>query len=280
MSVGSNSDKDCFIFNVLQAIHHRLLLALFFNSKNLIFATNQERLFLFCYICYFTPLNMKQYIAYLRVSTKGQERSGLGLQAQRAVIEYYAKLEGAEIVKEYIESESGKNIENRPKLQQAINDCIKNNYILVVAKLDRLSRDVEHIFKIQKRLGDKFKSCDLPTTDSLTLSIFAGLAQREREIIGIRTKIALDAKKKQGIKLGNPQHLTQEARLKGVQAIKEKARNNQHNRVATALIEKCKKEGKTLQQIADELNQHGFKTSQGKLFNPVTVSRLHKTIKQ
>lgn len=236
------------------------------------------------YLCkYINPYNyqfMKQYIAYLRVSTKGQERSGLGLQAQRAVIEHYAKLEGAEIVKEYIESESGKNIENRPKLQQAINDCIKNNYILVVAKLDRLSRDVEHIFKIQKRLGDKFKSCDLPTTDSLTLSIFAGLAQREREIIGIRTKIALDAKKKQGIKLGNPQHLTQEARLKGVQAIKEKARNNQHNRVATALIEKCKKEGKTLQQIADELNQHGFKTSQGKLFNPVTVSRLHKTTKQ
>lgn len=222
--------------------------------------------------------HMKQYIAYLRVSTKGQERSGLGLQAQRAIIEHYAKIEGAEIVKEYLESESGKNIENRPKLQQAINDCMKNNYILVVAKLDRLSRDVEHIFKIQKRLGDKFKSCDLPTTDALTLSIFAGLAQREREIISIRTKVALQAKKAQGATLGKPEHLTQEARLKGVEAIKAKARANTHNRVATALIEKCKKEKKTLQAIADELNQHGFKTSQGKQFNPISVSRLSRRV--
>lgn len=222
---------------------------------------------------------MKQYIAYLRVSTKGQERSGLGLQAQRAIIEYYAKVEGAEIVKEYLESESGKDIDNRPKLNEAINYCIKHNTVLVVAKLDRLSRDVEHIFKIQKRLGDKFKSCDLPTTDSLTLSIFAGLAQREREIISIRTKVALQAKKAQGAVLGKPENLTNEARSRGVEAIKAKARKNRNNRLATALIEKCKREQMTLKQIADELNQNGFKTSQGKQFNPVSVSRLVKHIK-
>jgi DNA invertase Pin-like site-specific DNA recombinase len=221
---------------------------------------------------------MKKYIAYLRVSTKGQEKSGLGLQAQKAIIEHYAKLEDAEIINEYIESESGKEIENRPKLNEAINYCLKNNTVLVVAKLDRLSRDVEHIFKIQKRLGDKFKSCDLPTTDALTLSIFAGLAQREREIISIRTKLALQQKKKQGVKLGKPENLTTEARAKGVEAIKEKAKQNTHNRVATALVEKCKKEKKTLQQIADELNQHGFKTSQGKMFNPISVSRLARRV--
>lgn len=221
---------------------------------------------------------MKQYIAYLRVSTKGQEKSGLGLQAQRAIIEHYAKQEGAVIVTEYLESESGKDIDNRPKLQQAINDCVKHNYILVVAKLDRLSRDVEHIFKIQKRLGDKFKSCDLPTTDALTLSIFAGLAQREREIISIRTKVALQAKKAQGIKLGKPENFSKAGREKGVESIKAKAKANTHNRVATALVEKCKKENKTLQQISDELNQHGFKTSRGKQFTPVAVCRLAKRI--
>lgn len=218
---------------------------------------------------------MRKYIAYMRVSTKGQERSGLGLQAQKAIIDHYTKLEGAEIVQEYIESESGKDIENRPKLQLAINECMKSNFILIVAKLDRLSRDVEHIFKIQKRLGEhRFKSCDLPSSDSLTLSIFAGLAQREREIISIRTKVALQAKKAQGVKLGKPENLTQEARDKGVVAIKEKAKKNHNNRVATALIEKCKREKMTLQEIANELNQHGFKTSQGKQFNRISVSRL------
>jgi DNA invertase Pin-like site-specific DNA recombinase len=217
---------------------------------------------------------MKKYIAYLRVSTKAQEKSGLGLLAQRAIIAHYAKIEGAEIAKEYIESESGKEMDNRPVLEMAINDCLKEDAILVVAKLDRLSRDVEHIFKIQKQLGERFKSCDLPTTDALTLSIFAGLAQREREIISIRTKVALQAKKAQGVKLGNPEHLTQEARDKGVAAIKAKAKANTHNRVASALIDKCKKENKTLQAIANELNQHGFKTSQGKRFNPISVSRL------
>jgi DNA invertase Pin-like site-specific DNA recombinase len=219
---------------------------------------------------------MKKYIAYLRVSTKAQEKSGLGLLAQRAIIAHYAKIEGAEIAKEHIESESGKEMDNRPVLEMAINDCLKEDAILVVAKLDRLSRDVEHIFKIQKQLGERFKSCDLPTTDALTLSIFAGLAQREREIISIRTKVALQAKKAQGVKLGNPEHLTQEARDKGVAAIKAKAKANTHNRVASALIDKCKKENKTLQAIADELNQHGFKTSQGKRFNPISVSRLFR----
>lgn len=221
---------------------------------------------------------MKQYIAYLRVSTKGQERSGLGLQAQRAIIQYYAKADNAEIIQEYIESESGKDIDNRPKLNEAINYCIKHNTVLVVAKLDRLSRDVEHIFRIQKRLGDRFKSCDLPSTDSLTLSIFSGIAQRERELISIRTKQALQAKKKQGAKLGKPENLTAEARAKGVEAIKAKAKSNTHNRVATALIEKCKRENKTLQEIADELNHNGFKTSQGKMFNPISVSRLARRV--
>ncbi len=221
---------------------------------------------------------MKSYIAYLRVSTKKQERSSLGLEAQRAIIQHYVKLEGAVIVQELLESESGKDIENRPVLQEAIRQCTANGYTLVVAKLDRLSRDVEHIFAIHKMLGDKLKSCDLPSTDSLTLSIFAGLAQREREIISIRTKVALQAKKDQGVKLGKPENLTQEARNKGVASIKEKAKRNRNNRLAIALIEKCKREKMTLEQIAQNLNEHGFKTAQGKVFRAVSVHRLAKMI--
>lgn len=155
---------------------------------------------------------MKRYIPYLRVSTETQKRSGLGLEAQRAIIEHYAKVDGAELGKEFVETESGKDIDNRPILKEAIEYCLENSFVLVVAKLDRLSRDVEHIFSIHKRLDGLFKSCDLPTTDSLTLSIFAGLAQREREIISIRTKQALKAKKEKGIKLGKPENFNNNGR--------------------------------------------------------------------
>ncbi|RRB06840.1 recombinase family protein [Larkinella rosea] len=111
-------------------------------------------------------------------------------------------MDPAEINKVFIETESGKDIEDRPILREAIQYAQAKKYTLTVAKLDRLSRDVEHFFRMQKQLGSLFKSCDLPTTDALTLSIYAGIAQRERELISIRTKQALQTKKKQGEKLG------------------------------------------------------------------------------
>lgn len=221
---------------------------------------------------------MKKYIAYLRVSTKGQERSGLGLEAQRAIIDHYITAKGDKIVEEIIEAESGKDLSNRPLLKKAIQLCNLHNYTLVVAKLDRLSRDVQDTFGILKQLNNKLISCDIPTSndglDTFTLAVFAGLAQRERELISIRTKQALQAKKARGAKLGSPQNLTQNARDKGVKAIKQKAKANKNNRLASALVERCKKEKMTLQQIADELNGHGFKTARGKVFNRVSVSRL------
>ncbi len=215
---------------------------------------------------------MKQYIAYLRVSTKGQEKSGLGLEAQMAIINHYTSLEDSIIVKEVIEAESGKDISNRPGLMNAIQECDKMGYTLIVAKLDRLSRNVEHIFRIHNWLGDRFRSCDLPTTDSLTLSIFAGLAQREREIISIRTKQALAAKKAKGEKLGTVKNLNREGRKAGTKAIKDKA--TRKNQMAKSFINKCN--GMTLEAIATELNNNGFRTSQGKLFHKTTVLRLRQ----
>lgn len=231
-------------------------------------------------ICTQTYLNikirlMKEWIPYLRVSTKGQEKSGLGLEAQKAIIKHYAAIEGVEIVQEYVEAESGKDIENRKTLKQCIDECKKRNAILVVAKLDRLSRDVEHIFNIIKQLGEgNFKSCDLPSTDSLTLSIFAGLAQREREIISIRTKLALQAKKARGEKLGKHENFSAIGRNLGVLANERKARNNSNNIRAKSLIIRCKNEGMSLQAIANELNSNNFKTSTGKNFTKMSVKRL------
>lgn len=214
---------------------------------------------------------MKKYVCYYRVSTKGQEKSGLGLQAQKGIIEHYAIIDKAEIVKEYTETQSGKYIENRPILKEAINYCKKNGCMLVVAKLDRLSRNVKDVFTIQEQLGEQFKSCDLPSTDTLTLSIFAGIAQRERELISIRTKLALRAKKDRGEKLGIIKNLTSEGRALGTNRAKENARNHPSNKIARELISKYRAEGYSFQEIANKLNENGLKTVTGKEYKKGTI---------
>ena len=220
---------------------------------------------------------MKKYIAYIRVSTKGQERSGLGLDAQRAIIDHYAKAENATIVYTFVETESGGDISNRPKLKEAISYCIKNDCILIVAKLDRLSRDIEHIFKIKKQLGDKFKSCDLPDTETITVGIYAIFAQREKEIISIRTKLALEQKKKQGVVLGKPENFTHEGRQAGADTRKRKSRENPINTRAYALIKVCREQqGLSFSAIADHLNQSGYTTPKGKPFLRQTVERAYR----
>lgn len=220
---------------------------------------------------------MKKYIAYLRVSTKKQERSGLGLEAQLAIVEHYAKVDGAEIVHTHIEAESGKTTQ-RPKLQLAISQCLTNNCTLIVAKLDRLSRDIQDTFGILKQLNNRLVSCDIPTSngvlDTFTLAIFAGLAQRERELISIRTKQALQAKKARGHQLGSPQNLTDEARRKGANAHRKSALETTNNKVAYSIISSRRREGATFQMIADELNQTGLKTTRGKQYERATVKMI------
>jgi DNA invertase Pin-like site-specific DNA recombinase len=221
---------------------------------------------------------MKKYISYLRVSTKKQGKSGLGLEAQRAIIEHFAKMDGAVIEREFIETESGKDTINRQYLKEAIELCNTGNYTLIVAKLDRLSRDVKDTFEILEQLKGKLISCDIPTQngqmDSFMLSIFAGLAQRERELISIRTRQALQAKKARGIKLGKPENFTNSTRALGRQSLSEKAGNNRNIKLAVALVRKCKNESKSLAEIAQELNESGFRTSQNKSFHKMTVKRL------
>jgi DNA invertase Pin-like site-specific DNA recombinase len=215
----------------------------------------------------------KNYVSYIRVSTKEQGRSGLGLEAQQTIIEHYAHIDEAVILRGFVEVESGSD-NNRPILETAVRFCIENDCILVVAKLDRLSRDVEHIFSLMRKLDGRFKSCDLPTTDVLTLSIFAGLAQRERELISIRTRQALQAKKLRGEKLGKIENLTTEGRRLGVAKIKQIAKENQKHRQAKALIDMYRKQDKTFQEIGDILNKSSFTTARGKEFTKAMVRYL------
>ena len=220
-------------------------------------------------------MDIKNYVTYYRVSTKKQKRSGLGLESQKAIIEHFSELDKATIVKEYVEAESGKEIINRPKLQQAINYCLDNNCVLIVAKHDRRSRDVEYIFQLKKKLDKIFISCDLPNTDSLTLSIFAGIAQRERELISIRTKSALKAKKKRGAKLGKPKNFSKKGRQIGSIKTSERAKQNPNNKRALSLIIRCRNEGMSYRKIADELNKNSFTTSKGKEYQYSTVRTLY-----
>src|SRR5262249_48527688 len=140
-------------------------------------------------------------IAYFRVSTKRQGASGLGLEGQQAALEAYARQTGGRIVAEYVEVESGK-IADRPELARAIAHARRNKAVLVVAKLDRLARNVAFTSSLM-RAGVDFICCDNPNANKLTIHILAAVAEDEAERISARTKAALAAAKKRGIKLGS-----------------------------------------------------------------------------
>lgn len=203
---------------------------------------------------------MKKYIAYYRVSTKQQGNSGLGLEAQKTMVRNYLK-EDDILIDQFEEVESGKN-DNRPQLLKAIEKSKNEGATLLIAKLDRLSRNAGFIFLLKDSNVD-FKCCDMPEANSLTIGIMAVLAQEERILISKRTTDALQELKTKGVKLGTPENLTQEARKMGSEAMRLKALQNENNRKATALIVSLRNAGNSYNKIADELNKSGFKTSRG-----------------
>lgn len=214
-----------------------------------------------------TKIIKMKFIAYYRVSTEKQGASGLGLEAQREAVINHIKPEN--IFKEFKEIESGRK-KDRPILLQAIQLCKEHHATLVIAKLDRLARNVSFISTLLES-GIKFVCCDMPTANELTIHIYSAIAQDEAKRISQRTKEALAIKKAQGHKLGNPQNLTQEARLKAHDSLRLKARSNENNQRAKAFISHLKG---TLKYKASMLNENGFRTSKNKLFTPTQVKRL------
>lgn len=213
-----------------------------------------------------------RYVAYYRVSTK---RQNLGLDAQRNTVTNYIDNIGGSLINSYEEKESGK-CDNRTELLNAIDYCKANKATLVIAKLDRLSRNVSFIFAL-KDAGINFYCCDIPECNTLTLGIFATIAQSERETISTRTKLALQAKKEKGIKLGRPDaSITNDMRIKSAAALKHKADSNTNNKRAYSVISSLIERNMSLQAIATYLNDNEFRTSQNCLFTPATVSRLMK----
>lgn len=208
---------------------------------------------------------MKYYIAYYRVSTTRQGESGLGLEAQKEAVARYLEASGCEIAEEFVEVKSGKKL-NRPELQRAIPACKKQKATLIIAKLDRLARNVHFISGLMEA-GVEFVAVDNPHANRLMLHMLAAFAEHEREQISKRTKKALAAAKARGVELG---------RNGKILAAKNKTKAEKYAQKLSPLIRELKAQGvSTMRAIATELNQRGIKTREGKDWHPiVSVRRL------
>ena len=220
-----------------------------------------------------------EYVSYLRVSTKSQGESRLGLESQESIINKFIK-EPDVIIKQFIEVESGKN-NQRPKLQEALALCQSTGATLLLATLSRLSRDAKFILTLQES-DIEFVCVDMPQANKFTISLFGLIAQYEREQISERTKNSLQALKARGVKLGNPQNLTAEAKAKGIEVIKANAKNNQNTIRARAMVKSMLDNDffMSLKAIADALNANGFKTARGKAYFPSSVKRIVDSLKE
>ncbi|MGB8841386.1 MAG: recombinase family protein [Aliidongia sp.] len=218
---------------------------------------------------------MATAVAYIRVSTQGQGRSGLGIEAQRQAIAAFCQANGIDLVAEHVETESGKGadaIDRRPVLAAALADARRNKSQIIVAKLDRLSRDVAFISGLMAHRVP-FVVAELGAdADPFMLHLYAALAEKERSLISGRTKAALAAKKAQGAVLGNRTNLA-EARAAGIATVKAKA--DQFAANVLPLVETIRSSGvTTLPAIADALNARGIRTARGGQWYATTVKNL------
>ena len=211
------------------------------------------------------------FVAYFRVSTQKQGRSGLGLDAQRTAVNAYLTNRGV-MVTQFTDIESGKKAD-RPQLLAAIQYCQQNGARLLIAKLDRLTRNVAFIFTLRDS-GVEFVCADMPEANTLTIGVMATMAQYERELIAERTRKALAEKKRQGVSLGRPESLTESAIVKSRQIRQVNARQHENNRRAGILAQSLRQAGNSWTQIAHTLNEHGFVTRRGKAFQAVQVQRV------
>jgi len=215
---------------------------------------------------------------YIRVSTQKQGRSGLGLQAQQEINRNYCKSVGGEIIATYKDVESGTH-RDRPGLWKAINFCKENNCTLLVAKLDRLARDVEFTFKVINT-GIDIHFVDMPTVNTMVLGVFASVAQYERELTSKRTKDALQAKKRKGFKLGNSRgcDLTK-AQAASALSRRAKAKSDPNNKIIWGVLCSCNGH-EEIARASDQLNRMGVKTSSGLDFTPSRASSALHNLKR
>ncbi len=226
-----------------------------------------------------TPLQAQRFVSYLRVSTTKQGATGLGIEAQRhTVTQYLASGRHKELLQEFVEVESGKK-NSRPQLAKALELAQLTGAILIIAKLDRLSRNA-HFLTGLVEAGVEFIACDLPEANKLTVTIMAAVAEHERDRIAQRTKDALAAAKARGIKLGNPQgakHLVGLGNLEALTSIKLKANQNAQ-RLANTIATLQATGTKSARGIALALNSKGILSPRGSQWDAKAVTRLQQRL--
>ncbi|AQM71156.1 Transposon Tn3 resolvase [Vibrio campbellii] len=216
---------------------------------------------------------MSKYVVYFRVSTQRQGQSGLGLEAQKRDVNLYLKnyCEDYTIIGEFTDIESGANA-SRCNYQKAIKLAEKEDAILLVAKLDRASRDVEEIARLIKTVD--LKVACMPFADKFQLHLYAALAEQEREFISKRTKAALQSAKERGTKLGRSTTIDELTNMGHKAGKVMKAKANQFAEKLRVILVSMRDAGSSLRVIAQALNAQGFLTQRGKEWTPAGVRNV------
>lgn len=217
-----------------------------------------------------------KYVSYLRVSTQKQGVSGLGLEAQRATVESYLNGGDWTLLHELLEVESGKR-SDRPALADALRLCRKHKATLVIAKLDRLARNVAFISNLMEA-GVEFVACDMPSANRFMLHVMAAMAEHEAAMISSRTKSALQAAKARGTKLGGRR--VSSDRWSEISAAARQSRSDRTTRSRALILPEIAKAqaagAVSLRQIAAALNVAGIPAPQGGEWSAAQVSRVHQ----
>ena len=226
---------------------------------------------------------MQKFLAYYRVSSKKQGRSGLGLKAQQDTVARYVASCGGKLIAEYREVESGKRANNRPQLQAALSHARGKEATLVIACLSRLARNVAFTAALMES-GVDFVCCDIPNANRLTIHILAAVAEDEARAISARTKAALAVARQRGVKLGTarPGHhidwrLGQRHGLAKAVAAASAKRSQQAADAYGFLLDDMRawrEAGESLTSIAGQLNTAGHRLTNGGEFHPVAVYRI------
>jgi DNA invertase Pin-like site-specific DNA recombinase len=212
----------------------------------------------------------RQYVLYQRVSSQEQGKSGLGLEAQERDIQLFLQNYADtpyEVLGTFVEVHSGTD-NARPQLKEAMRMAKENKAVLVVAKLDRLSRKVSFIASLMEDRDLDFKVAQMPFADKFQLHIYAALAEQERDFISQRTKAALAAAKARGTKLGAPKH-----HLDALSAARTEKARKEAKKVSGVIVP-LREAGASLRSICEALNSTGATTSRGTSFHPSLVSRM------
>ena len=226
-------------------------------------------------------METRKFVSWRRCSTQKQGRSGLGLEAQLSIINYFVNEAQGELIADFHEVYTGKNLHGCVELQKAMECAKKNNATLVVAKTDRF-RNLEQALEVYRLMDGSIYFCDVPmaedaATYKFMLSLSWSLAEREAAITSLRTKQALQAKRDRGETIGNPNAtISATMRANSIASRRKDAQLNENNRKAYKLASLLVAQGKTITEVSRELNENGYKTPTGKQWQTVQIQRLIK----